>query len=154
MKKRSISVAAILILIMAFATVAVAQNPFVGTWKLNLDKSSFVGPAPLEWIDTYREIEGDQCEVTTKIVLPDGSKMDEVIVWPRQGGASTFVKGGSEGTNEVASMISQNEMIGTRMVDGKQIGLLKIIASQDGKTLRYTIKIPGTMEGEAVFDKQ
>ena len=121
---------------------------------LNLDKSSFVGPAPLEWIDTYREIEGDQCEVTTKIVLPDGSKMDEVIVWPRQGGASTFVKGGSEGTNEVASMISQNEMIGTRMVDGKQIGLLKIIVSQNGKTLHYTIKIPGTMEGEAVFDKQ
>lgn len=51
-------------------------------------------------------------------------------------------------------MISQNEMIATRMVDGKQIGLLKIIVSKNGKTLRYTIKIPGTMEGEAVFDKQ
>lgn len=153
-RRRSIAVAAIIIPMLAIAAVAVAQSPFIGTWKLNLDKSKFVGAAPLGWTDVFREIEGDQCEVTTKIVLPDGSIIDEVIVWPRQGGIAKFLQGGTEGVIEVETMISPNEWLATRMADGKQTGLVKLLVSQDGKTMRYTLIIPGLMEGKAVFDKQ
>ena len=133
---------------------AATQSSFIGTWKLNLDKSNFIGSAPLEWTDVYREIEGDQYEVTTKIVLSDGTILNEVIVWPRQGGVATFSQGGTEGAIEVGSMISPNEMIATRMMDGEQIGFIKILVSQNGKTMRYTLRHPGILEGEAVFDKQ
>lgn len=154
MKRVFIAVTAMVIPMLAIATVAVAQSPFIGTWKLNLDKSKFIGPAPLGWTDVYREIEGDQYEVTTKIVLPDGSIMNEVIVWPRQGGMASFLNGGTEGVTEVETMISPNEWIVTRMVDGKQTGLIKLLFYQNGKTIRCTVKMPGLMEGEAVFDKQ
>jgi uncharacterized protein (TIGR02246 family) len=136
------------------ATVAVAQSPFIGTWKLNLDKSKFIGSAPLEWTDVYREIEGDQYEVTTKIALADGTTMNEVIVWPRKGGVATFSQGETEGAIEVESMISPNEMIATRIKDGKQIGFINILVSQNGKTMHYTLRHPGIIEGEGVFDKQ
>ena len=154
MRKRSIAVAAIVIPMLAIATVAIAQSPFVGTWKLNLEKSKFIGSAPLEWTDAYREIEGDQFEVMVKIVLPDGSTLNEVIVWPRQGGVATFLQGGAEGVTEVETLISSNEWLATRMVDGKQIGTTNLFVSQNGKTMRYTLKIPGAIEGEAIFDKQ
>jgi hypothetical protein len=130
------------------------KSVFIGSWKLNLYKSKFVGPAPLEWTDVFREIEGDQYEVTTEIVLPDGSNINEVIVWPQQGGVATFLQGGAEGVTEVETMISPNEWLVTRMVDGKQEGSIHQIVSNDGKTLRYTLRIPGILEGEAVFDKQ
>ncbi len=130
------------------------KSAFIGTWKLNLDKSKFVGPAPPDWTDVYREIEGDRYEVTTEIILPDGSNINEVIVWPQQGGVATFLQGGAEGVTEVETMISPNEWIVTRLVDKKQIGLIKLIVSQNGKTMRYTLRIPGVIEGEAVFDKQ
>ena len=154
MRRRSIVVAAIIIPMLALATVAFAQSPFTGTWKLNLDKSKFIGAAPLGWTDVFREIEGDQCEVTSKIILPDGSIINEVIVWPRQGGIATFRQGGTEGVMEVETLISPNEWLATRMLNGKQTGLVNLLVSQDGKIIRYALKIPGLIEGEAVFEKQ
>jgi hypothetical protein len=152
---KNIFIGIIVILAFCFLSAQSKQaNPFIGTWKLNLDKSKFVGAAPLGWTDVFREIEGDQCEVTTKIVLPDGSIIDEVIVWPRQGGIAKFLQGGTEGVIEVETMISPNEWLATRMADGKQTGLVNLLVSQDGKTMRYTLRIPGLMEGEAVFEKQ
>jgi hypothetical protein len=152
MKRQSITVSALIISVLAIATVAIAQSPFTGTWKLNLKKSKFISAAPLGWTDVFREIEDDQVEVTTKIILPDQSVINEVIVWPRQGGIATFRQGGTEGVMEVETLISPDEWLATRMVNGKQTGLVKLIVSKNGKTMRYTFT--GLMEGEAVFEKQ
>ena len=154
MRMRFITVAAIVISMLVIATAAVAQSPFVGTWKLNLDKSNFIVGAPLGWTDVFREIEGDQYEVKSEIALPDGSIINEVMVWPRQGGVAAFIQGGAEGVTDVETVISPNEMFVTRMVDKKQSGLIKLLVSPNGKIIRYTIKFPGVMEGEALFDKQ
>ncbi len=152
MKRQPITVSALVISVLAIATVAIAQSPFTGTWKLNLKQSKFISAAPLGWTDVFREIEDDQVEVTTNIILPDQSVINEVIVWPRQGGIAKFRQGGTEGVMEVETLISPDEWLATRMVNGKQTGLVKLIVSKNGKTMRY--KITGLMEGEAVFEKQ
>ena len=151
---RHIFIVTVVVLIFGMATVAVAQSPFVGKWKLNPGKSKMTGTAPLEWTDVIREIEGDRFEVTTIIALPDGSKVNEVIVWPRYGGIATYPQGGvEEGLMDVMTTISPNEWIFTRLVDGKQTGFMNCNVSPDDNMMRYTLGMPG-LEGEAVFDKQ
>ena len=108
----------------------------------------------MEWTDVIREIEGDRFEVTTIMAFPNGSNINEVIVWPRQGGIATYLQGGAEGAMDVMTTISPTEWIFTRMVDGKQTGFINLLVSQNGNIIRYTIKFPGVMEGEALFDKQ
>ena len=132
-----------------------ADNPFIGTWKLNLAKSKFSGVAPKEWTDVYREVEGDKLEVTAKIIMADGSSLNEKLVYPQQGGAATFLQGGGQGIYEVETLIAPSEWLGTRMKDGKQIGCMRIFVSKDRKTMHYILKITDIpLEGEAVFDRQ
>jgi len=45
MKNRSIAIAATIILTLTLATVALAADPFVGTWKLNVAKSKSTDPS-------------------------------------------------------------------------------------------------------------
>jgi hypothetical protein len=82
-----------------------ANNPFIGTWKLNLAKSKFSGSAPKEWTDVYREVEGDKLEVTAKIIMADGSSLNEKLVYPQRGGAATFLEGGGNGIYEVETLL-------------------------------------------------
>ncbi len=150
---RHIFVATVVILIVGIATVTVAQSPFVGTWKLNPGKSKLTGIAPLEWTDVIREIEGDRFEVTTIITLPDGSNINEVIVWPRYGGIATYPQDNVERLMDVMTTISSTEWIFTRLVDGKQTGFMNCNISQNNNIMHYTLRMPG-LEGEAVLDKQ
>jgi len=132
-----------------------ADNPFVGTWKLNLAKSKFSRPAPKEWTDVYREVEGDKLEVTAKTIMADGSSLNEKLVYPQRGGAATFLQGGGNGIYEVETLITPSEWLSTRMKDGKQIGCMRMVVSKDRKTMHYILKITDIpLEGEAVFDKQ
>jgi len=132
-----------------------ATDPFVGTWKLNRAKSKFFKGAPKEWTDIYREVADSKLEVTAKIVLPDGSSLNERLVYPRQGGAAIFLQGGGNGIYEVETMITPYEWLGTRMKDGRQIGLMRMVVSKDGETMRYIMRLTDLeVEGEAVFDRQ
>jgi hypothetical protein len=154
MRNHILAVTIAMVFVLAMATVAVAANPFVGTWKLNVAKSKFSKTGPKEWTDVYREIEGDTIEVTVNIVMSDGSSDKEKIVSPRQGGVATFLQGGN-GRYEVETFITPSESYSTTMTNGKQTGFMHLVVSKDGKTMRYTIKGPdGPFEGEAVFDKQ
>ena len=132
-----------------------AADPFVGTWKLNLAQSKFSRSAPKEWTDVYREVEGDKLEVTAKMIMADGSSLNEKFVYPQRGGAATFLQGGGSGIYEVETWITPSEWLSTRMKDGKQIGSMRMVVSKDRKTMHYTLKIMDIpLEGEAVFDKQ
>ena len=65
-----------------------AADPLIGTWKTNIEKSSF--PANQqgikEDINTYREIEGDLIELSIRTIQPDGSLYTAKWTWPKQGG--------------------------------------------------------------------
>jgi hypothetical protein len=63
--KQSFRIAAVLILVLSFSTVIMAQSdPRIGTWKLNVSKSKFdPGPPPKSETRTY-SADGDGVKVT------------------------------------------------------------------------------------------
>jgi hypothetical protein len=75
-------------LVLALASVAMAANPIIGTWKLNLAQSKFApGQAiPQEQTEVYKEIEGNQIELTYTSKGTDGSSDLLKIIFPAQGG--------------------------------------------------------------------
>ena len=73
-------------------------DPTIGTWKLNLAKSSLVSiPAynmvpPKEYIENYRQVEG-RIQLTATTTNSDGSVTSSTFSWPAQGGAVQFQGG-------------------------------------------------------------
>ena len=71
--KRSLAVAAFALLTLAVAGRLIAQNPALGTWKLNVAKSKYnPGPAPKSMTRTL-EAQGDKVKSTFQGVAADGS---------------------------------------------------------------------------------
>ena len=64
----------LLILLFSFSNTLWASDPIIGTWKTNLEKSSFPADQKKikEDINTYREIEGGLIELTISTVFEDG----------------------------------------------------------------------------------
>jgi hypothetical protein len=130
-----------------------AADPIIGTWKLNVEKSTFnqyrQEPSE-EIIEVYREIENNQIELT----LPAGS----VLTWPVQGGIVNIkVMKGDSSRSYVQTRIGPDEWLVTVMEDGKQIRTRHKKISKDGKTMRQTYR--GLNEGYSfemldVYEKQ
>ena len=83
-KQRSRDIALVLVLL-AFAFPAMAADPIVGTWSLNIPKSQF-SPVlaaltqqqpPKQRTETYREIEGNQIEFSSTQLEPTGRPFRE-----------------------------------------------------------------------------
>ena len=124
----------------ALATVAMAADPIIGSWKLNLAKSSFASgqTAPKEQTEVYREASQNQIELTYKNTGTNGSSDLLVIIFPAQGGVNKRVKGNDPGNMEVESRLAPDEWCMTRLQNGKQITTLHKVISKDGKTMRHT----------------
>jgi hypothetical protein len=161
-----VSITMTLAQVLTMAVPAMAADPIIGTWKLNVAKSKFSPamqaitkrPPPKEYTEVYREIEGDQIEFTTHEILADGSSRSGHLIWPRQGGTVKVLQGGVEGLTYVETLIGPGDWYVTALQDGKQFGIRHKTLSKDGKTKRETIT--GTdsagkpFEQIEVFDRQ
>jgi hypothetical protein len=98
--KRILVVVAVVVLCFALSGLTLAQNsadPRVGTWKLNLAKSNFVGmPAPKSLTRTI-EAHGQGEKITYKGVAPDGSPIAFSITTNLDGKPVPFVGTGVAG---------------------------------------------------------
>jgi hypothetical protein len=153
-------------LVLSMAVPAIAADPIIGTWKLNVAKSKFSPvlqaitkrPPPKEYTEVYWEIEGDQIEFTNNEILPDGSSRSGHLIWPRQGGSVKVLQGGVEGLTYVETLVGPGDWYVTALQNGKQFGVRHKTLSKDGKTKRETIS--GTdaegrpFEQIEVFDRQ
>ncbi len=129
------------IVVLAFATAAIAADPIIGTWKLNVAKSKFAseGPqTPKEGMETYRAVGGDQIELTYTRTMKDGTSFLIKGQWPGQGGAVKVLEGAPEGVSWVETLISWGDWYVTRMQNGKQVGMMHKTLSKDGKTMIQT----------------
>jgi hypothetical protein len=135
MKTRSIL---LMVLVLAFATVAMAADPIIGSWKLNIAKSSFAKgqTAPKQMTEVYREASQDQIELTYKSAETNESSTLLVIIIPAQGGVNKRVKGDNAGNMEVETRLAPNEWCMTRLQNGKQIFTLHKLISKDGNSMR------------------
>jgi hypothetical protein len=133
--------------LLAFASSALAADPIVGTWSLNIPQSKF-SPVlaaltqqqpPKERTETYREIEGDQIEFSTREIRADGSSVSGKMFWPARGGAVRVESGGVPGFSYVEAFLSPGEWLVIALQDGRQVGSRHKLVSKDGKTMKQTV---------------
>ncbi len=136
----------ILILLVAAACAFAADDPFLGLWKCNFQKSrtTVASPPPQPVSMTLRyEKEGDRFRITAEAVTADGqSQRTERTV--RYGDAELPRTPNSPPGDVVINRRldrKTEEIVYKR--DGKVTSVITRIVSQDGKTLTYTAKTTG-----------
>jgi len=129
-------------LALAACTAAFAEEPFAGTWKLNLAKSKYSpGMAPKEATLVIREVAGAQVEQTVSGVGPDGKPLGIKQTVNQTGGVWKFQQGAPPaGTLSVILKIGPRELYGGTYVADKQVSAGHATLSADGKTLVNTVK--------------
>lgn len=132
MIKRSIVV--FFILALAFTTVVfAADDPFVGTWKLNVEKSKFAGPAPksetvkIEALDNGQKTVGD-------FVNSEGKAVHSEFM-AKYDGKDHLVSGRPTMDTTALQRVDTNTIISTSKKDGKVVLTTKWVISKDGKIM-------------------
>ena len=138
-----------------------AADPIIGTWKLNIAKSTFASnapPPPKEQTETYRYLNTGEIELTYKNLEKDGSSELLVLAWPAQGGAVKIIKGDIPKNISWVETLIAGDWYATQMQDGKQSYTRHKIVSKDGKILRQIFRSTDTQgkpfENILVFDRQ
>jgi hypothetical protein len=149
--------------VVATATMALAADNTLGTWKLNSAKSKPAPPAPgvspITNLTLTREAIDGGAKITVKGETADGSKIDAVIN-AKYDGTPVTVMGTSLPFDTVAiKQVNANTLTETRTKKGGKYHVIaQMVVSADGKTMTVTQK--GTdAEGKpitatGVWDKQ
>ena len=134
-----------------------ADDPLVGTWKLNIAKSKYTGmSAPKSQVYKYEANGPDGVKFTNDTVNADGTKVHaEYAV--KFDGKEGPVKGDPTRDMTTNKRVDANTTSGTSSLKGKPVGTYTRSVSKDGKTL--TVSAKGTNDGKpydqvAVYDKQ
>ncbi|HYK38518.1 MAG TPA: hypothetical protein VEU98_00755 [Candidatus Eremiobacteraceae bacterium] len=159
--KRTLRLAGLMILIAFTAGSLSAQdNPFVGTWKLNIAKSKFGSAQAPKSVTRTVVAQGDGAKYTFERVNADGTTSvysftahydgkDYPVSGTGMPGGADSIAGTRINSHRVESVLKKN---------GKQVGTSVSEVSADGKTT--TIKAMGknpdgsAYETESVYDKQ
>jgi hypothetical protein len=132
-----------------------ADNPFIGTWKLNLQKSRFSNPAPKSSTITFFAMENGMIFLL-ETVDSTGKVSQFRAAEPFDG----EVKGESviPGATVTGTRVDSNTVVLVFKKDGNEVRRVTENASKDGKTLTRTRKEKNTegieLEDIAVFEKQ
>jgi hypothetical protein len=159
--KRSSSIFAVAVVCLALAGSMLADSKaFVGTWKLNLDKSTFAaGQAPKS---LTRMVTADGDTVTYKFegVGADGTAISYGYTSKYDGKDSEVTGTGvAYGADHIAiKQLNSHQLSATSKKGGKVVGSSSGTVSHDGKTFTLTSK--GTdangkpVKSVSVYDKQ
>jgi hypothetical protein len=154
MKTKAIAIA----LVLCFAGVAVcfAENPNMGTWKLDEAKSKFSPGAQKNTTVVY-EAAGDSVKVTIDGMTGDG-KPTHTEWTGKFDGKDYPVSGDSNSDMRSYKEVNDHTMMVTLKKDGKVTSTVRIMVSADGKTRTVTQKGTDSMGKKisvtAVYDKQ
>ena len=154
MKTRSILIVAALCL--AGLALAVAQNPNMGTWKLNESKSQLAAGMPKNNTVTYTA-DGDNIIVTTDGV--DGAGKPTHTEWTGKFDGKDYPLTGDPNSDTRSYKQSDDH---TLMFENKKAGKVTvsgtIVVSADGKSRTGTMKGTDSMgkefSGTSAYDKQ
>jgi hypothetical protein len=146
---------AVFVCLFAVAMYA-ADNPNMGTWKLNEAKSKIPADAPMNTTVVYNA-DGDNIKVTTDGV--DGKKQPAHSEWVGKFDGKDYpVTGGDSGAMRSYKVINERKMELTTKTGDKVTNHGTIEVAKDGKT--RTVDIEATapdgkkMKSKAVYDKQ
>ena len=153
MKRRLIVMAAVLCFL---AVLSFAENPNMGTWKLNEAKSKLV-PGMIKNTTVVYTADGDSVKVTTDGTGPDGQPMQ--TEWTGKFDGKDYPLTGDR-TADTRSYKQVNDR--TLTLENKKGGVVttsgKIVVAADGKTRTLTTSGKNSegkkVTGTAVYDKQ
>jgi hypothetical protein len=142
----------------ACAPAFAQNNPAIGTWKLNVEKSTYSpGPAPKSLTRTL-EAKGDNVKYSFEGVSAEGTSIAYSFTVAFDGKESAITGSMPGGADTISiKRIDANNFETTLKKAGKVIGTAKSETSQDGKVT--TVTAEGTnAEGQsttssAVYDK-
>lgn len=136
---------------------ATAADSSVGTWKLNLDKSTFGSrQPPRSEVRTYTLTpKGTRVVITD--VDQDGKKIVSKALLTYDGKSHPFT--GSPNYDAASTQrVSANETTADMLLKGKVVGSLRRLISDDGKSMTMNMKLnkaDGTQEMTmSVFDRE
>jgi hypothetical protein len=158
---RKLLVPALLAIVASISGVAIAEagapDPVIGTWQLNVSKSTFTpGPAPKSETRTYSQ-SGQSITLVIKRVGADGKEMTSQTTYQLDGKDYPWTGNPDADTGSV-KQVDSNTAKFTQKKAGKVASTGTRTVSKDGKIL--TLKSKGTtakgeeFENVVVFDKQ
>ena len=124
------------LVLIAFSAVASTADPFVGTYKLNVAKSSTSGgQTPPDMVLTISE-EGNNLLIATSGKTATGGQIEaDVLVLPKKGGTIKAPEGQKNYDSTVVSRRDPNTIEMLASLKGKERTRVKLALSRDGKTL-------------------
>jgi hypothetical protein len=144
--------------VLAIATgTACAADVVVGTWKLNLAKSTFSpGPAPKSQTRTYAE-SAQGMTVTVKTTAADGKDSTTTLTF-KEDGKPYPISGNPNFDSVSVKRVDALTVHSTQMKAGAIVGTAVRTVSKDGKTLTFAQKATNAagekFDDVAVYDRQ
>jgi hypothetical protein len=117
-------------------------DPLVGTWKLNIEKSTFhFSRAPKSSVHKYEPYGADGIKATAELVDADGKKIHFTYAMNFDGKFYPVI---GDPARDMTSLKRSHVYtgVGANMKDGKVINTSRHILSKDGKTLTVTLVSP------------
>lgn len=126
--------------LLAFATLGLAADPFVGTWKLDTAKTKYTtGTPPKSQTITIKEA-GADLDVNITGTAADGSPIASHYTVPAGGGAGKIISSPYDSVNSKRSSPTERSVEYAK--GGKVVYSTASKLSADGKTL--TVKAKGS----------
>jgi hypothetical protein len=144
--------------ILAIGTgTALAADPVVGTWKLNLAKSTFSpGPAPKSQTRTYAE-SPQGITLTIKTTAANGKESTSTLTF-KDDGKPYPVSGNPDFEMVSVTRVDASTVHSTQTKAGAAVGTGVRTVSKDGKTLTFKQKGThadgGKYDDVSVYDRQ
>jgi hypothetical protein len=154
--KLRIIVFTLLLGILGLSTAFAAENPNMGTWKLNEAKSKFDSGATKNTTVVY-EAAGDSVKVTTDGTSGDGKPVHSE--WTGKFDGKDYpVTGGADADSREYTQVNAHTLTFANKKGGKAILTGKIVVAADGKSRTVTVSSTDAsgkkVTSTAVYDKQ
>lgn len=127
--------AALSVMLVGLPLVGMAQAPqgFIGTWKQNIAKSTFDGPANRSQIARYEAVPGGGLKIVTDLVDAAGKTTHTETVTMLDG-KEAVRKGTAQPTTRAYTRIDDRTIQWVERVNGKVTTTTRVTLSADGKT--------------------
>ena len=140
-----------------------AADPIIGTWKLNVAKSTYepdLQHTVKEQTNVIKELNGDLYELTSEtLVSNDKGNMVLIskVTFPKKGGMEVVQQSATREPFIVVTMIAPGNWCFTHLHKGKQTWVSHLVVSKDGLTAQENTR--GLHQGEPFerllfFEKQ
>jgi len=158
MRKRSLVIVATMILVLALATAAMAADPFVGTWELNVAKSKVSDPTMMPKSEIVKNEAIDNGLKSTLDGVSSEGKAYHMELSVKYDGKDYPIAGFPTVDTFAQKKIDANSYELVEKKAGKEVGRWLNTASKDGKTSTLTGKGTNAKGREYnatwVYDKQ